>query len=926
VLSSESFRVVGENVPRKEGLAKVTGTALYADDLWFEDCLHGRTVRANVPRGRIRGLRLRDGIPWNEFTIALPSDIPGQNVVTLIETDQPLLADREIHHAAEPLALIAHRDKELVERALHYVEVDVEEWPAILSIEDALRENQIFKSYEVQNSDPAEKWPVADLILEEAYRTGAQEHLYIEPQAMIAQAVPGRHVTIWGSMQCPYYVQKAVAPVFGLDAKQIRVIQTETGGGFGGKEEYPNMIAGHAALLSWKAGGRPVKMIYDRREDMWATTKRHPSVTRIKAAFTREGRLLALDIDITLDGGAYVTLSPVVLSRALLHSFGPYKCDHVRARGRVVMTNSVPYGAFRGFGAPQSIFAIELHMTRAAHELGIDPAEIRRRNFLKCGDRMPTGQPIKEEIALGQMLDRALERSNYVTRREQFQTFNRAHMDRRKGIGLSFFFHGSGFTGSGEARLGSEVRLRLTEEGGVEVLASNVEYGQGTNTVLSQIAAQALGISPQWVTVHQPDTDAVPDSGPTVASRTTMITGKLVQRAAQMVRHRLIESGYLQEGREANHFQAAVQAYLKSEGQLCVSTVHESPPDIRWNDETFSGDAYAAYSWSCDVAEIELDLVDYAARVANFTSVVECGQLINPALARGQIEGGIAQGIGLALYENVVLEGGAMKNNQYTNYIVPTAADAPDIDVEFVQFPPTNHGPFHAKGIGEMPIDGPAPAIASAVANALGHRFINELPLLPERIMNALGPTEAPLAFQGAAPFTVSPRTSSPLPRLATVEIIVNGEVHKITASPMKRLLDVLRNDLRLTGTKEGCGEGECGACAAIVNGLLVQTCLVPICQASGAQVLTIEGLVGTKELHPIQEAFCEKGGAQCGICTPGMILSGLYYLEHPQDAENAREALSGNQCRCTGYTGILHSIQTAEERMKRKAIQHDPG
>jgi CO/xanthine dehydrogenase Mo-binding subunit len=717
------FKTVGHNIRRKEGIPKVTGHAVYADDIDVPDCLYGKTVRSNVPHGYIKKISFREGIPWNEFTIVLPSDIPGLNGVTFIDTEQPFLVFREIQHIAEPVALIAHPDRHMAEQAAAYVDIEVEELPAVFTMEEAMARNEVFKSIAVENGDPSQRWNESDLIVEETYRTGPQEHLYIETNAMIVTAVPGEHVAVKGSMQCPYYVQKALAPMFGLSPDRVRVVQTDTGGGFGGKEEYPNLIAGHAAMLSWKAGGRPVKMIYGRREDMLATTKRHPSKTHIRAGFKKDGTLVALDIDMTLDGGAYPTLSSVVLSRATLHSWGPYKCDATRIRSRVVKTNSVPYGAFRGFGAPQAIYAIEMHMNRAASELGIDPAEIRRRNFLRKGDSMPTGQVIEEDIDLGMLMDRALVLSDYHRKR--------AERTLRKGIGLSVFFHGSGFTGSGEVRLASEISLGLTPQGGVEIFAANVEYGQGTNTVLAQIAAETCGISADLVRIHQPDTAAVPNSGPTVASRTTMVVGKLVERAALEIRNRL---------EQPKDFSTAAREYLAQHGELKVTVKFEPPSDIRWNDETYRGEAYAGYSWSCDVAEVEIDPVEYMARVTNFVSVVECGRVINPVLAAGQIEGGIAQAIGFALYENVVLDRGAMKNNQFTNYIIPTAADTPDIQVEFIEFPYSNPGPYSAKGIGEMPIDGPAPAIASAVAEALNGRFINEIPLLPERIMREVEP------------------------------------------------------------------------------------------------------------------------------------------------------------------------------------------
>jgi len=394
------------------------------------------------------------------------------------------------------------------------------------------------------------------------------------------------------------------------------------------------------------------------------------------------------------------------------------------------MTNSVPYGAFRGFGAPQAIFAIEMHMNRAAHELGMDPADLRRKNFLKQGDRMPTGQIVQEHIDLAGLMDRALELSDYHQKRAEFAGADRESRESRRGIALSVFFHGSGFTGSGEVRLASELSMALTKRGGVEVFAANVEYGQGTNTVLAQIAAEACQISSDLVDIHQPDTAAVPNSGPTVASRTTMIVGKLVERAALELRRRLMEPA---------DFRQAAEQYVSQHGEMRVTVRYEPPAEIQWNEETYRGDAYSGYAWSCDVAEVEVEPVEYAARATKITSVVECGRVINPALAAAQIEGGIAQAVGFALYENVVLDRGAMKNTQFTNYIIPTSADTPDIQVEFVEFPHSNPGPYHAKGIGEMPMDGPAPAIASAVAQALGGRFINELPLLPETILREVG-------------------------------------------------------------------------------------------------------------------------------------------------------------------------------------------
>ena len=350
----------GHPVIRKEGREKVTGSARYVDDLAFPEMLHGVTVRSSVARGRIRGIHFGDGIPWSEFTVVTAADITGKNEIALIEHDQPCLAAEIINHPEEAIVLLAHRDRYLLEEARRAVQIDVEPLPAIFSIEDSIAKravifgtDNVFKSYHMEKGDVDAAWAQADVVVEGEYRTGAQEQLYIENQGMIAAANPTDGVTIWGSLQCPYYVHKALVTLFGLPADKIRVIQAETGGGFGGKEEYPSMIAGHAALLAWKSG-KPVKIIYDRAEDMVATTKRHPSRTRHRTGVTRDGRLVAMDIDFVIDGGAYATLSSVVLSRGTIHAAGPYSCPNVRVHSRAVATNAPPHGAFRGFGAPQA--------------------------------------------------------------------------------------------------------------------------------------------------------------------------------------------------------------------------------------------------------------------------------------------------------------------------------------------------------------------------------------------------------------------------------------------------------------------------------------------------------------------------------------------------------------------------------------------
>ncbi|HYL75002.1 MAG TPA: xanthine dehydrogenase family protein molybdopterin-binding subunit [Bryobacteraceae bacterium] len=739
------FQTVGKPVPRKEGRAKVTGQAKYVDDLSFPGMLHGVTVRSPVARGRIRNIEFTGDLPWDEFTIVTAKDIPGANVVALIVDDQPYLAGEMVNHTEEPVVLLAHRDKHLAEKARQAVRLDIDPLPAIFTIEESLAKEQIIwgadnvlKTFLVEKGDIESVWAEAAHIVEGEYRTGAQEQLYIETNGMIATASPDEGIAVWGSMQCPYYVHKALQKTFPLPPEKIRIIQMETGGGFGGKEEYPSILAGHAALLAWKSG-KPVKMIYDRAEDMAATTKRHPSLTRIRTAVSDDGKLLGMDIEFIIDGGAYATLSSVVLSRGTIHAAGPYECPNVRIRSKAVATNAPPHGAFRGFGAPQSIFALERHMNKVARAVGLEPQEIRRRNFLHTRGATATGQVIRETVDLEKLLDRALELSFYDAK---MQLFARDNVNSRikRGIGFASFMHGAGFTGSGERYLQSVAGVEADAQGKIRILVSSTEIGQGTNTILSQIVAETLAIDYDQVNVAQPDTAEVPNSGPTVASRTCMVVGKLVESAAIGLRQTLLKADLLADDYTPAEFAAACAHYIEQFGPLKSFSQYEAPPGIYWDDDAYRGDAYGAFAWAVYVAEVSVDTVTCEIKVEDFVALQEIGRVIHPVLAAGQIEGGVAQGIGYAIFEDVVWNQGRMANAQMTNYIMPTSVDVPSIRVYFEETP-YEYGPLGAKGIGELPIDGPAPAILNAIENAIGLP-VNEIPLTPEKLMQALAHAE----------------------------------------------------------------------------------------------------------------------------------------------------------------------------------------
>jgi CO/xanthine dehydrogenase Mo-binding subunit len=507
-------------------------------------------------------------------------------------------------------------------------------------------------------------------------------------------------------------------------------------------------------------------MVYDRHEDIIGTTKRHPSLIRHRTGVTRDGRLLAMDVEVLLDGGAYRTLSPVVLSRAVLHATGPYRCPNVRIRGRVLRTNTATNGAFRGFGAPQVQFASERQMDRIARVLGLHPYDIRERNVLDSGDELATGQVLDASASARLCLEKVADTTSF---RERWKALEDERMHRRdgeslRGIGLSLYFHGAGFTGMGEKRMRSPVTLRLREDGRMEILTPMTDMGQGSAIVLPQIAAEAAGVALEDVSFPVLDTGEVPDSGPTVASRTTMVVGGTIARAAGELRNRLLEwlsrvdgdrkgvgirKGHVSDrDGEIGTFREIAQRYLREEGPLEI-TVHHEPPEWQiFDEETYHGAAYATYGWGADVVEVEVDPDTFEVHPVKATIACEVGKAIHKTLCRGQIEGGMLQAIGFALMEEMKMDKGHYVNDRLSTYIIPTVKDTPPMDVHVLENP-WEGGPFGAKGIGELPMDGGAPAVVQAIENATGVSPV-EVPATPERLLQ--WSSEEQLVQSGRAP------------------------------------------------------------------------------------------------------------------------------------------------------------------------------
>jgi len=748
--------LVGRSVPRADGPAKVTGTARYVDDFTRPGVLLGATLRSPVARGRLRGIRRDPAFDWAGVTVVTAEDVP-VNVVALIEEDQPVLASDEVRHAYEPVALVAAEDPVRLARALRALTPEIEPLPPVLTVADALARkaqihgpDNVFATYRISKGDAAQAIAQSPVRLTGRYRTPHQEQLYIEPQGMLAfWDANGAHLV--GSLQCPFYVHKGVKRAFSLDDARVDVTQAVTGGAFGGKEEYPTLLALHALLLA-KKSGCPVKMIYGRQEDIEATTKRHPCEVTIESGCDREGNLSAVSIRVLMDGGAYVTLTPVVLSRAALHAAGAYRWEHVAIEAVAVATNTPPNGAFRGFGAPQTIWAIERHMDRIARELSFDPLELREKNLLRVGDTTPTGQFLKESVGVQRCVEEAKKASGWDRKRAALgpaaparpvsalirRTAPGASAPRKvRGIGASVFLHGAGFTGSGERRLQGRVAIDMLRDFPgkkplFRIRTASTDIGQGTETVFRQIAAEALWVSMDRVEFAVPSSSVVPDSGPTVASRTVMIVGSIVERAARELFGRIEH----ERQKRGGSFDDAALRLLAGKGPIVAEKMYETPEDLAWDDETYRGDAYPVFAWGCDVAEVEVDLDTFETTVLGFWAAVDAGKAIHPLQCKGQIEGGTLQAIGWALNEKLVVQDGRILNARMATYIVPTSLDAPRFTTVLVEDPYSKGPGGGAKGIGELPMDGGAPAIAAAIEHATGI-VRDDLPLLPEDLFAA---------------------------------------------------------------------------------------------------------------------------------------------------------------------------------------------
>jgi CO/xanthine dehydrogenase Mo-binding subunit len=503
---------------------------------------------------------------------------------------------------------------------------------------------------------------------------------------------------VHGSMQCAYYVHGAVMRAIGCKPNEVHILQDVTGGGFGGKEAFPSILGCQVAVAAKKIG-KPVRCVFDRREDLEFTSKRHPSLCAYKVA-VKNGRVTAMDIDVNFNAGAYTTLSAVVLQRGIICADGVYNVENLLVRGRALKTNTTPSGAYRGFGGPQTFFAVEMMMNHIAKALEIDSLEFKAANLAKKGDATSTSGIYHFPVPLPEMID---ELDKACELRRKHKEYAMPQTGRfRKGIGLSLFFHGAGFTGSGERdHIKAVAKLHKYADGSVEILASNGEICQGLRTTFPKIVANELNLPLDKVYYNHPDTARVPDSGPTVASRSIMVVGELLRRAAIKLRSNWIE------------------------GEEQVIEEHFKEPDfvIPFYIDKFRGDAYPTYAWGACAIEVELDTYTGISKILGAYGAFDVGTPIDYNIVVGQMEGGFLQGIGYASIESMNYDDkGRIRNNSFSDYLIPTALDVPNLKcmLHVEKYP---DGPYGAKGAGELPLVGAPGAYVEAVEQALGREY-----------------------------------------------------------------------------------------------------------------------------------------------------------------------------------------------------------
>ncbi len=705
---------ISRSVVKKDHTPKMSGQSIYVCDVDKHGVLCGKLLRSKLARAKLLDVKVPE-LPDGYYYVDR-NDIPGDNNVNMVLDDCPVFARETVEYIGEPIGMVCGPDETICEEILSKTEVVYEELEPVLDLRTA---EEVFFNYEYGKGDLDEAFAQADKVYIEEFETGYQDQTYLETQGMMAVPEEGGRMFVHGSLQCAYYVHGAVMRVLNCGPADVHVHQDVTGGGFGGKEGFPSLLGCQVAVAAKKIG-KPVRCVFGRREDLEFTSKRHPSVCTYKVA-VKDGRVTAMDIDVKFNAGAYTTLTPVVLQRGLICADGVYNIENLYVHGRAYKTNTTPNGAYRGFGAPQTFFAVEMIMDHIAKDLGVDSIEFKEAHLVKQGDRTSTSGIYHFPVPLPAMID---EVDKACDLRRKHKEYSKPQTGRyRKGIGFSAHFHGAGFTGSGEReKIKAVVRLRKYKDGTVEILAANAEIGQGLRTTFPKIVAHELNLPLEKVFYDHPDTSRVPDSGPTAASRSLMTVGELLRRAAIKLRT------IWEDGKD----------------QMVEEKFVEPDFMIPFYLDKFQGDAYPTYAWGTQAIEVEVDTYTGITKILGAYASFDVGTPIDYNVVMGQMDGGFLQGIGYASTEFMNYDNkGRIRNNSFSDYLIPTSVDVPEMKCQLhvEEYP---FGPYGAKGAGELPLVGAAPAYVAAVEQALGgdHRLYHA-PFTAEDTIKALFKEEA---------------------------------------------------------------------------------------------------------------------------------------------------------------------------------------
>ena len=725
-----------KGVPVHNVLDIVLGRPIYTADQIPEDSLWVRAVRSRYQRARVTRIDAAKALKQTGVvTVLTAKDIPGQNISSTIIPDRPFLASGEVRSLQDPLALVVGTDEAAAERGADEVEVDYEPLPAVTNVLEAIEpgapklsdKGNVLRHYKVRKGDVKKGFSESDIVVEQSYSTPSQDPAPMETECAFAVPHPDGRIVITGSIQNPFYVRDGVSKILGMPSDRIDLVVPAIGGTFGGKsDEAPCDVCSMAALAALKTG-KTAACVYRRDESILAHSRRHASIVKWKLGATKDGILKAAEVTFYLDAGAYASSGPLVLSRALVHATGPYQFPNVRVDGYLVYTNNLTAGSFRGFGNPQVHFAAESHIDTLAERLGIDPIDLRLKNVLRSGSTTATGQVLDGPVSLDECLRKVVGRIKLNPKRHHLRG------PVKRGRGFALVYHGNSLGPEGEDKSRAVVAAHL--DGTFSVRVGLTEYGTWSSAGMSRVAARCLGVSPERVTTERIETDRVPDSGGTFASRATLMGGNAVRLAATRLRQR-IQSMATNHGRRAGSEAELIEFITNGMEEEVAESAEFVLPPLDFDPEKGYGTPYLQYTYGAVGVELEVNVETGSVHLDRVVAAFDVGTAINRNSVVSQIEGGVTQGVGFGLNEELIAGENRVLTSTLGDLLVPTSVEVPPIEVVVVENP-SPATPLGTRSIGEPPIVGVAPAIANAVRNAVGVRVCSS-PITAEKILQSL--------------------------------------------------------------------------------------------------------------------------------------------------------------------------------------------